>query len=162
MVKCHDIYEAKIPITHHKGDSRAEWIVGVEKIGRTYTVYGVESAFNYIDYMIIEEIFRPYIALFEDMYIGFFKSRLVTRKSTWQNLGDTNTCLIGVKDEATALQMAKWLEAVASNALKNISTSTLDRFNLLRHETDMNIIEQIRCQPTTPKPPIKESTNESI
>lgn len=162
MVKCHDIYEAKIPVTHHKGDSRAEWIVGVEKVGRTYTVYGFESAFNCLDDMIIEEIFRPYIALFEDMYAGFFKTRLVTKKSEWRNLGGTNTYLMGVKDEATALQMAKWLEAVASNALKNIPTSTLDRFNLLRHETDMNIMEQIRRQPTTPKPSIKESVNESV
>lgn len=162
MAKFYSVYEAKIPVTHHKGDSRAEWIVGVEKVGRTYTVYGFESAFNFLDDMIIEEIFRPYIALFEDMYAGFFKSRLVTRKSTWQNLGGTNTYLMGVKDEATALQMAKWLESVASNALKNIPTACLDRFNLLRHKNDMNIMKKIRWQPTTPKPPIKESINESV
>lgn len=150
MAKVHRIYEARIPITHFKGDSRAEWVVGVQKVGRTYTAYGFEYAFSYIDDEIIQAIFEKYTQLLESMFADFFVTQSVTRKATWAGLGDVNTYLVGIKSEATALQVAKWLEAVASNALKAVPANELDRHLLYRSGVKINAIDIVRRHSTPP------------
>lgn len=139
MRKVTNIYEARVPVTHYQGDSRAEWVVRVDKVGRTYSVSGSEYAFCDVDDRIIEAIFEPYEDLLCETFdeLGKGSPRKLTRKSTWSCIGSPNTYLAGVKAKETAIQMGKWLEAVARAAIESIPSHVLDRNNMfIKTNTD--------------------------
>lgn len=143
MRKTNSIYEARIPVTHYKGDGRAEWVVGVKKVGRSYSVYGTEYAFCHIDNKIIGLIFESYKDDLIDFFYGLDENGTLTRKAEYTNAGSANTYLSGIKNKDTALQLAKWLEAVASGALSKIPSEELDREKILWADNEIKVYKMI-------------------
>ena len=151
MSKVKQVYRARVPVTHYKGDGRAEWTIGVQKIGRTYSVYGDEYAFCHIDDNIIETVFEPYVDDLREMFYGFAETGSITKKAEWTNIGSAVTYLSGIKNEETALQLAKWLESVASNAIQSIPTDKLDRDVMLYKDVKIDAIDLVRNYSTDAK-----------
>lgn len=151
MSKCSTIYEARVPVTHYKGDSRAEWVVKAVKSGRTYSVSGSEYSFSDVDNRIIGAIFESYKDDLREMFYGFSDVGSITRSAEYTNAGSANTYLSGIKSKDTALQLVKWLEAVASNALQSIPTDKLDRAEILYKDVNIDAIDLVRNYSTDVK-----------
>lgn len=144
MKKSNIIYEARVPVTHYQGDGRAEWVVKAIKSGRTYSVFGDEYAFCHIDNDLIDAIFESYEEDLIEMFYGFGDTGSITKNAEYTNAGSANTYLSGIKNKDTALQLAKWLEAVASNALSMIPTEKLDRSEILYKDVKIDAIDLVR------------------
>lgn len=143
MAKVHRIYEARIPVTHHDGTGRAEWLVIVRKTGRTYSVQGTEYCFGDIDNRIIGAIFKPYKEDLRALFYALADRGVITRNGQYTNAGSANTYLSGIKNEETALQLAKWLEAVARHALEVLPAHELNRRLLATKDTDVSVIDLV-------------------
>lgn len=151
MSKSNVVYEARVPVTHYQGDGRAEWVVKAVKLGRTYSVSGSEYSFSDVDNRIIGAIFENYQDDLREMFYGFGDTGSITKNAEYTNAGSANTYLSGIKNKDTALQLAKWLEAVASNALSMIPTEKLDRSEILYKDVKIDAIDLVRNYSTDVK-----------
>lgn len=143
MAKVRKIYEARIPVKLSHSFDRAAWLVTVCKTGRTYSVQGTEYCFTGMENLVIDAIFKPYKEELRAMFYELGKDGSITKNGLYTNAGSTNTYLFGIKNEETALQFAKWLEAVARHALEALPADELNRRLMLSKDTDVSVIDLV-------------------
>ena len=143
MAKVRKIYEARIPVKLKDSFARAAWVITVCKAGRTYSVQGAEYCFAGMENLVIGAIFKPYKEDLRAMFYDFGKAGAITRNGQYTNAGSANTHLSGIKNEETALQLAKWLESVARHALEVIPAEELSRRLALSKNPDFSVIDLV-------------------
>lgn len=143
MAKVRKIYEARIPVKLKDSFARAAWVITVCKAGRTYSVRGTEYCFTGMENCVIDAIFKPYKEDLRALFYDLGKDGVITKNGQYTNAGSTNTYLSGIKNEETALQLAKWLEAVARHALEVLPADELNRRLSFNKDTDVSVIDLV-------------------
>lgn len=144
MPRTKALYEARVPVTHNRGDLHSEWLISVTKHGRTYSVCCTEYCFCSIDNRVVGAIFSPHKDLLRQAFYGWYELGLVTKNATWSNVASANSYLSGIKTEDTALEVMEWFERLARRTLASIPKKDLDRNLLLAVDVKIVAIEKAR------------------
>ena len=144
MSKSTFLDQSRIFITHNKGECHAEWLVGVQKQGSTYSVYGTEYKFSHIDNDIILAIFSPYKDAMRAVFHEWYDQGLLTSNATWTQVGSVNTYLSGIKSYEVALEIANHIENLVTRTLRSIAKDDLDRDLLLAVDVKIVAIDKAR------------------